>query len=143
MKKDYFVLLVLLILCGCGARESVEIIKLPENYLLQVEADRSWEYQQPLYYSINKDNVQCVPLTFFGVAEDGRQLSLIQSKQRVVGFAQQNEPTRVVILFNITTGESWPHARPNEQAADTRRRGESMLDVLKTDLGNKNLKLGD
>jgi hypothetical protein len=143
MKQWCLCLLLCLAICGCNRFEILQTYCLPENYSLTVLAERSWEYQQCLYYIIKRDGGECVPLTLFGVAANGTALNVIDSGYGVVGLAQKSQPEKIVVLFDVKSKASWPYRGPNELAADAQERGERLLAILKTATGNSALELGD
>ena len=71
-----------------------------------------------------------VPATFFDAVDDER-LQMIDSGKGVAGFVPTSDPANVLILLDLTTGESWPRTLENESAEAARTRGERMLGVLR------------
>jgi hypothetical protein len=122
--------------CGCSDFESlVEKHDFGGRYILTLRTDGSLEEGKALFYEISTDGRNLVRKTFLcGVGQvsnpGGKYLLPGPNVGGVFSFVLAKTPTRVVVLFDSNSGESWPRGRETDVPSQTLARGETMLKTI-------------
>ncbi len=113
MKGVLLAISVIFTLSGCGEYKVIQRFPLANGVSVEILQETEWEHSPMLFYTVREHGSVRVPRTFFDTAGD-EELQMIESGKGVVGFVLTSAPSDVVILFDQTTGESWPRTLGNE-----------------------------
>lgn len=130
MKGVLLAISVIFTLSGCGKYKVIQRFPFANGVSVEILQEREWEYAPKLFYTVRAHGSVRVPATFFDAVGDER-LQMIDSGKGVAGFVPTSDPASVLILLDLTTGESWPRTLENESAEAACTRGERMLGVLR------------
>ena len=158
----HILLLCLLVLLGFFLRDAVSFIReLSDGYSkgcsldvprlpgvsIDIYTPHSYEVSRPLCYEVRTQEQCRAPMTYFYSADVDEKIAkdsfaLITAKGGyLVGVVFASRPHEVVIIHDFTTDESWPKCGYAEEWTSTLKRGEALLDVLRSDSGKPDLRL--
>lgn len=129
MKGVLLAISVIFTFSGCCEYKVIQRFSLANGVSVEILRETEWEHSPILFYTVRESGSVRVPRTFFDTAGD-EELQMIDSDKGVVGFVLTSAPSDVVILFDQTTGESWPQTLGEESTEAALSRGERMLLVL-------------
>ena len=123
-------------------------IKSPANNgTFEIFTDNFGEISAPLYFELRVAGQTRVPMTYFcSVPYEMRveaQSFLLRAGQKgeLVGIALASEPHMILIMHDFETNENWPRGGDRERSEATQKRGVAMLERLKREAANNELKL--
>lgn len=141
-----FVLIALSSALSCSQQYVVSRLGIPGAREIVILTDYYFENDRKYSYEIVANGESIVPTTALCVGDDPEKLrfEVVLGKQGdIVGLVENKRPGEVLMLYDLKSGESWPHALPSESFENQKTRGLKLLEKLQAEEPARVLKLGD
>jgi hypothetical protein len=142
-----FALIALSSALSCGDQKDVVArLAIPESGEIVILTDSYYENSRMYYYEIVASGENKVPTTVLCGGDDPEKFRfevVLGQQGNIVGLVENKRPGEVLMLYDLKSGESWPHASPSESFENQKTRGLKLLEKLQAEQPARALKLGD
>ena len=114
---------------GCSERRRHAELPAPGGVNVKIYVEEHWEVSQPLSYEVYSGDRIVIPITCFYARNPDMPVPAFRlvSTGTLVGVVADDSPTKLLIMYDAASSESWPYCKDDEHVSQSKVKRNKLL----------------